>query len=340
MSTRERGLTRRELLGMGLAAATAPSFIWVTGRAEGAAKAIEVKYSTIVPPGGVEEAALKKFKELLETRSNGEFTVNLFMSAVLGGEKDTFQQLSLGETEMQLVAAILTSTYAPELFPFTIPFVHPSEEPMMKALDGALGARLREVILKKAGIRPLMYSARGPRKLTANRPLPAQKDVAGLKLRLPLIKEYVEVWKELGTIPTSIPGHENYNALQMGVVDAQENPLSAIKAFRFYEVQKFCMHTDHIYDYRVCLVSEKFHQKLTPKQKEVFTGAATDSFLYLRKIEKEWEGDLQKELEQKGMKFVNADKKSFRAKISPAVERLRPSFDKEVFEQYVKPYLA
>lgn len=338
METKETGLTRREVLGLGLAAV--PTFLWVTGRAEGAAKAIEVKYSTIVPPGGVEEAALKKFKELLETRSNGEFKVNLFMSAVLGSEKDTFQQLSLGETEMQFVAAILTSTYAPDLFPFTIPFVHSSDEPMMKALDGDLGARLRDVILKKAGIRPLMYSARGPRKLTANRSLPSQKDVVGLKLRLPLIKEYVEVWKELGTIPTSIPGHENYNALQMGVVDAQENPLSAIKAFRFFEVQKFCMHTDHIYDYRACLVSEKFYQRLNPKQREVITGAATDSFLYLRRIEKEWEGDLQKELQQKGMKFVDVDQKSFRAKIGPAVERLRPAFDKEVFEKYVRPYLG
>jgi tripartite ATP-independent transporter DctP family solute receptor len=311
----------------------------LSGVTQGAGKPIEVKYSTIVPPGGTEEAALKKFKELLETRSSGEFKVNLFMSAVLGSEKDTFQQLSLGETEMQLVSAVLTSTYAPELFPFTIPFVHPNEEAMMKALDGELGNRLREVLLKKAGIRPLMYSARGPRKLTANRPLRTVKDLAGFKLRLPLIKPYVEVWKDLGTIPTSIPGHENYNALQMGVVDGQENPLSAIKAFRFYEVQKYGMHTDHIYDYRACLVSEKFYQRLTPPQREVFTVAATDSFLYFRKIEKEWEKELQKELEQKGMKFLEVDQKSFRARIGPAVERLRPTFAPDVFNQYVKPYL-
>ena len=338
MKRDRRGLTRRQMLG--LAAATAPSLLWVTGRADGAAKAIEVKYSTIVPPGGTEEAALKKFKDLLETRSNGEFKVNLFMSAVLGSEKDTFQQLSIGETEMQFVSAVLTSTYAPDLFPFTMPFVHPNEEPMMKALEGELGARLRDVLLRKAGIRPLAYSARGPRKLTANRAITSQKDVVGLKLRLPLIKEYVEVWKELGAIPTTIPGHEVYNALQMGAAEAQENPLSAIKAFRYFEVQKFVMNTDHIYDYRACLVSEKFHQNLNPKQREVFTGAAIDSFMYLRRIEKEWEGDLQKDLEQKGMKFVDVDRKSLRAKIGPAVERLRPTFAPDVFEKYVKPFLG
>ena len=52
----------------------------------------------------------------------------------------------------------------------------------------------------------------------------------------------------LGTSPTSISFIEVYSALQTKMVDGQENPLPLIEAAKFYEVQKYCSLTNHIWD--------------------------------------------------------------------------------------------
>ena len=46
---------------------------------------------------------------------------------------------------------------------------------------------------------------------------------------------------------------EVYTSLQTKVVDGQENPLSVIDAGKFYEVQKYCAITNHVWDgYWIC----------------------------------------------------------------------------------------
>ncbi len=129
------------LVSFGLGGTIEPA-VAATKGAKG--KAIEVKISTVLGPGGTEEASLKKFKELLEQRSGGEFVVNIFLSGVLGNEKATMEQLTLGETEMQFQGETGFATYCPELFPFSIPFLYDSVDLLMKALDGGLGKRIKD----------------------------------------------------------------------------------------------------------------------------------------------------------------------------------------------------
>ncbi len=347
--TRMRGLRKQpRLIGwstamiclftFGLGTALAPVAAAATKGAKG--KPIEVKISTVLGPGGTEEASLKKFKELLEQRSGGEFVVNIFLSGVLGNEKGTMEQLTLGETEMQFQGETGFATYCPELFPFSIPFLYDSVDLLMQALDGGLGKRIKDAHLKKAKIRFAGYAPRGPRKLSANIPITKVEDVKNLKLRLPVIKPYIEVWKEFGAIPTPITPEELYSALQLNMVSAQENPLSAILALRVVEVQKYIMNTDHVYGLRVWYISEKFLQSLSARQQEMLLGATADAVKYQRKIDQEWEGDLRKQMEKKwSITFKDVDKASFRKKIRPAVERLKGMFDSAAYEQYVLPNL-
>ena len=50
----------------------------------------------------------------------------------------------------------------------------------------------------------------------------------GLKLRVPEIKTWVDVWKEIGALPTPVAWPEVFTALQTGVVNGQENPIPVI----------------------------------------------------------------------------------------------------------------
>ena len=58
----------------------------------------------------------------------------------------------------------------------------------------------------------------------------------------------VSLFEAYGAAPTGINIKEAYSALQTRLVDGEENPLSIIYNWKFYEVQKYCALTSHIWD--------------------------------------------------------------------------------------------
>ena len=58
---------------------------------------------------------------------------------------------------------------------------------------------------------------------------------------------------------------ELYTALQLGVVEGQENPLNTIYSHKFYEVQKYVALTGHMTMNLVLVINEKFYQGLSPE---------------------------------------------------------------------------
>ena len=59
---------------------------------------------------------------------------------------------------------------------------------------------------------------------------------------------WTSLFKGLGASPASININEVYSALQTKIVEGQENPLSLIDLFKFYEVQKYVSYTNHMWD--------------------------------------------------------------------------------------------
>ena len=83
---------------------------------------------------------------------------------------------------------------------------------------------------------------------TSNRPINAVEDLKGMKMRVPPSPVWVSLFTALGSSPTSITINELYSALQTKIVDGQENPLTVIEAGKYYEVQKYCSITEHMWD--------------------------------------------------------------------------------------------
>ena len=61
----------------------------------------------------------------------------------------------------------------------------------------------------------------------------------GMKLRLMSSKVLVDQWKAYGASPTPMSFGEVYGGLQMGLIDAQMNPIFADYSMKFFEVTDF-----------------------------------------------------------------------------------------------------
>ena len=85
----------------------------ITLGAAGAAQAINLGFALHTSPPGPEFQAVEKFIELVKKRSNGEINVKVYPSAVLGGERDNLEQLTVNQVQMTLFGDTLPSVIAP-----------------------------------------------------------------------------------------------------------------------------------------------------------------------------------------------------------------------------------
>lgn len=102
------------------------------------------------------------------------------------------------------------------------------------------------------------------------------------KIRIMSSKVLEEQMKAIGANPQNINFGEVYSALQTGVVDGAENPLSNLYNSRFYEVQKSVTITNHGYLGYLVVASEKFWNELPDDLKAVVKQALDEATKFER----------------------------------------------------------
>ena len=278
--------------------------------------------------------AAVKFGEELSSLTDGRIDVQVFPNETLGKEIDLINGMQLGSVDMTITCESLQN-WAPMAALLAVPYAYPTLEDMDAVASGEIGSKIEDQIVEKAQIRPIAYFARGPRNLTSNREIKSPDDLNGLKMRVPNVPLFLDVWKALGAQPTPMAFSEVFTSLQAGTIDAQENPLALIDSASFNEVQKFVNKTEHVRSWIYLTISEITWNNLSDEDKAAVTEAAKRAQAYERDLFAADEERLTKELQEKGMTFVEVDKKAFAAKAKDAVlanvsDEIRP-FVEELF---------
>jgi tripartite ATP-independent transporter DctP family solute receptor len=282
---------------------------------------INIDVNCTMKPGGSEEAAILKFKEIVEKRSNGRMNVKVFMSGQLGKEKAVLELMKIGQTQMALTGGIFRTMFAKEYDPITIPFYLPTWEVVQAYLEGPLGEKIGQMAAEKGGVIDFGPQKRAARHMTSNRKIMGPDDIGGLKMRLPSIPIWVDVWKELGALPTVIPAPEIYLAMKTGQVDAHENSLVSPYSRKLWEVQKYIISTGHVYFPWHWVASKRWFDGLSAQDQRLISDAVHQARAYGTQIEDEKDAFYAEELKKKGMEFITPDNKAIRAKALPAIQR-------------------
>lgn len=277
-----------------------------------------------------------RFAEELAARTDGRIAVEVFPNESLGKEVDLINGMQLGTVDMTITGESLQNWAAMAAL-LAVPYAYKSIEHMDEVAGGPVGADIKAQIIEKAQIRPIAYFARGPRNLTSNRPIKSPDDLNGLKLRVPNVPLFVDVWKALGAQPTPMAFSEVFTSLQNGTIDAQENPLALIKSANFNEVQDYINKTEHVRSWIYLTISQISWNKLSEEDQAAVMDAAAAAQAYERELFIEDEKQLVTELQDKGMTFVEVDGAAFAASAKEAVlanvnEEIRPIVD-ELFSE-------
>jgi len=190
--------------------------------------------------GGIQDLYCYEFKKLVEERTNGEITVEIFRDGEIGSVNDYFEFVQGGLLNFAILNPGTTSTTIPENNIFYNHFLLPEDEDDIKEL-----LRTSEAIKKLNEINEehellvLDWFFEGHNAWTANKAIRSPEDFKGVSIRTmgsPLI---VASYQAYNANPTPMPYMEVYSGLQLNQIDAQVNPVFAIQEMAFYEVQDY-----------------------------------------------------------------------------------------------------
>lgn len=259
-----------------------------------------------------------KFGEELKALTNGRIEVEVYPNESLGKEIDLINGMQLGTVDMTITGESLQN-WAPMAALLAVPYAYKSIEHMDEVASGPIGDKIKAQIIEKVQIRPIAYFARGPRDLTSNRPIKSPDDLNGLKMRVPNVPLFVDVWKALGANPGPMAFSEVFTSLQNGTIEAQENPLALIRSASFYEVQKYVNLTDHVRSWIYLTIAESTWAKLSADDQAAVMEAAKRAQAFERDLFNKSLAADRAFLEGKGMTFVEVDGAAFQAKAKDAV---------------------
>lgn len=256
---------------------------------------------------GTSEDACDRFKEAVESATNGNITVNIFDGGTLGTEAENITQLSTGEIQCALLGSLYPEQVLPEWNITGIPFAFPSVEAVEEYWTGELGEKMEQESIENANIHLAGLVRRGARLLTANKPIEHPEEVAGLKLRLPENATWVTVWQSLGAMTTPVNWNETYTSLQTNVVDAQENPIATYYSARIQEVQDYTIVTNHLYNHFYWAFNEDFLQSLPAEYQEIVLNAVTDACEWAKGDIEAKTAEFKQALIDEGHTFIEID---------------------------------
>lgn len=226
-----------------------------------------------VNPGGI---AIKEFKEYVEKETDGKVSIKLFLGGQLATtNEDRVNGLLNGAFEMENLNCGSWSEYSRAFTPLNAPYLFLSPEVANKALNGNFGQSMNEKLLQDLGIRNLGYVNIGNRQLTNSiRLVKSPEDIKGLKIRTMSDPYQIATWEALGAnvIPTAYS--ELYTALQQGMVDGQENPLSNLYTSGIYEIQPYLTLTSHNSSFTTFVINDKYFQSLPEEYQKVLVDGA------------------------------------------------------------------
>ncbi|MEG6615978.1 TRAP transporter substrate-binding protein [Peptococcaceae bacterium 1198_IL3148] len=296
---------------------------------------VELKLGHIQSENDLWHEGALKFKEEVEKRSNGEIKISIYPNSTLGGDRDMAEGMQIGTVDFALIAGVL-GNFEQSIQLLELPYLFNSEEEYNRVIHGEVGKEIQDRVLQASDIRILNFWDRGPRHVTANKPINTLEDIKGLKIRLPEIKAMEDTWKAMGAAPTTMAWSEVYTGLEQNVIEAQENPIPFIYGGRIHEVQDYLALTAHKYEYVTLSMSENTWSKLTPEQQEIITEAANVATEYENQLVKEQTNEILEKMKSEGLQVITPDTEEFAAAAKKAHADFAKTVDYELYERILE----
>lgn len=294
----------------------------LAGTAFGADYRLKLAHEVAVD--STQHQAATRFAELVRERTGGAVEIAVYPNSGLGTAQQALNLLRGGVIEIIQSGSTTFNGVVGETALLEMPFLFHDAQHAYRVLDGKVGQSLLDM-LAPHGIQGLAFLENGWREMTNNRrPIHSPEDVRGLKIRTTPNPYHIQAFELLGANPVPLAYAELYSALETGAVDAQEHPLPALWAGRFYEVQKYLSLTHHAYSPLILVMNKAKFEGLPAEYRTVLVEAARETANYQRNLNAEQAAEIIAAVKEAGVEVAEeVDTAPFRQIVE---EPLRKSF--------------
>ncbi|GAA1348297.1 DctP family TRAP transporter solute-binding subunit [Arthrobacter roseus] len=221
----------------------------------------------------------EKFAEVLDKESDGRMQLNLYTNEQLSGGDSvaSLEQLINGEKAFSYHSTIIYAGIDEPFGAINAPFLYDSYE----EADATIEASALEAYKKLGddlGVEVLGFGESGFRQITNNvRPIESPSDLEGIKIRIPEISLFQDIYQALDANPITMTFSEVFTALQQGTIDGQENPLDVTYSSGLTEVLDYMTMWNYVYDPLILGMNDDLYESLSPEDQEIVQKAADEA---------------------------------------------------------------
>jgi tripartite ATP-independent transporter DctP family solute receptor len=284
-----------------------------------------IKATDVHPLGYPTVEAIVRMGAKLEKATNGRYTLQMFPSMQLGGEKEMIEQAQVGALQIARISVGPMGPIVDELNVFNMPFVFRDEQHMRKVIDGPIGQEMLAKLTNEPRTRlvALGWMDAGTRNVYSDKPVTKPADLKGMKIRMMGNPVFVETMNAMGGNGIAMGFNELHQALQTGVVDGAENNEPTLFAQNHYQTPKGKVYslTGHLIIPEIFVYSKVSWDKLPKADQDLIRKYSREAQLEQRELWDKYVGEATAKLKAAGIQFVKADKEAFYKATQPVRDK-------------------
>jgi len=274
--------------------------------------------------GSEEHQATQFFGKRLEELSKGRIKVDTF-GPEIGDTMSQMERVMEGVQEFWYGDISWPANLHGDFNMFVMAFAFNSQKHMAKFLESERWNSICDELTEKTGVKPLAWNGtRLPRVVMSKKPILSVEDFKGLKMRVPPVPIYEDVWKTIGCSTHKVAWGEIYVALTGGLIESHEGSIDGIWAIRTHEVAPNMVRTDHILSRYIMVVNNEFFNNLPEDLQEAVIQAANDAGDYANSLIDE--NELMNRYREEGTRIIYDEK--LRGKLQQMLSDLAPILEK------------
>lgn len=219
------------------------------------------------------------FAEALDEKSDGRMQLTIHGNEQLAGGDSArgVEMVMNGETAFSYHSTIIYAGLDPRFGAISAPFLYEGYEEVDTVIQGD-GLEAYEDLTESHGVKHLGFGENGFRQLTNTvREVTEPEDLEGLKIRIPGITMFQDIYRELGANPTTMSFPEVFSALQQGTIEGQENPVEVTSSSGLTEVLEYQTLWNYAYDPLILGMNLDEFDALSEEDQQIVQEAADEA---------------------------------------------------------------
>ncbi|MDD3253228.1 MAG: TRAP transporter substrate-binding protein [Lachnospiraceae bacterium] len=254
--------------------------------------------------------SVAEFGRLAEAKSDGRIKFDIYYSGSLGDKASTVQGMQTGTIDMaMLMSGVIADYGCDQLGVFTFPYLFDSVAHARAFEKSDDGKALLDTVQSSGSSMVCLgaYQESARNYFFTKKRVEKPGDMKNLQIRCQEGSIYYDAVEAMGAAAQSVAFSELYSALQSGVVDGAEQPLSGFVNNAFQEVAKYYVLDQHEISPNLILFSEATWNQLSADDQQLLKDCFEESVPYFEKLSDSKDAEYLQTIKDSGTEVIDVD---------------------------------